>query len=169
DTRIRPSVTAGTLLVAQADATYDGLDQELLSNIVTVLVVDASQQALATAAAVGTATAQRAATSTPTRSTGLAGGLTNLLPSPTSTFAVSGAAGGASSAQNTAVPSATSTAAVPGGATPQPDLPNTSASLLPNTSTGMSEVSLGVSLSGWMLLLFVVVRRVRVYRASRRV
>jgi hypothetical protein len=64
-TRIKSDVAAGTLLVAQGQLQYDGLSTPTFSNIVSVLVVGATQ-GQATAAATATSTPSQAPTTTAT-------------------------------------------------------------------------------------------------------
>ena len=67
-TRIKPTVPAGTRIVAQAELTFAGLAIPLYSNIVTVDVVNAAQaQVLPTNTATTTPTATPTVTTEPTR------------------------------------------------------------------------------------------------------
>ncbi|NJL05394.1 MAG: hypothetical protein HC911_10950, partial [Chloroflexaceae bacterium] len=162
ETRIDDTVTPGTLLVTQAQAEFDGASRPLLSNLVTVLVVNPAQQVTATAGAVRTATAQTSPTRTPTVPVAGDAGT----PSPTATFAVAGSVGGAAGASGSptaAPPTPTDAPAGEGGAVGGDDV------ALPETSTGLGQLSLGVSLFGWLLLGFVGIRRWRLVRLTERV
>jgi hypothetical protein len=162
ETRIDDTVTPGTLLVTQAQAEFDGASRPLLSNLVTVLVVNPAQQVTATAGAVRTATAQTSPTRTPTVPVAGDAGT----PSPTATFAVAGSVGGAAGASGSptaAPPAPTNAPTGEGGAAGGDDV------ALPETSTGFGQLSLGVSLFGWLLLGFVGIRRWRLVRLTERV
>ncbi len=158
ETRIDDTVTPGTLLVTQAQAEFAGASRPLLSNLVTVLVVNPIQQVTATAGAVRTATAQTSPTRTPTVPVAGDAGT----PSPTATFAVAGSVGGAAGASGSPTAAPLAPTSAPSG-TGGDDV------ALPETSTGFGQMSLGVSLLGWLLLGFVGVRRWRLMRLTERV
>ena len=146
-TRIKPTVPAGTRIVAQAELTFTGLVIPLYSNIVTVDVVDAVQaQVLPT----NTATAAPTATTTPTATPTVATRPTQPPATEAPTVVVE-------AAQPVAVvPTATSGAA--GSAIgPAPSAP------LPATSTG-------VPLAGFALLGATLLARTwRLHRARSRI
>jgi hypothetical protein len=140
-TRIKPTVPAGTRIVAQAELTFAGLAIPLYSNIVTVDVVNAAQ-----AQVLPTNTATTAPTATPTMTT-----------EPTQPPATEAPTVVVEAAQPAAVaPTATSSAA--GSATgPASDAP------LPATSTG-------VPLTGFALLGATLLARTwRLHRARSRI
>jgi hypothetical protein len=162
DTRIKPGVERGTLIVTQARATYDDLEQLIYSNIVTVLVVDEFQAATATTTATPAATRRAATTITPT-GTGVAGGTRAGSPTVTGTPLAYPAPTGATPTSEplldtTAEPTATE--AVAGGAAePEAD----AEAPLPATSTGVPMA--GILLFG--LTLFV--RQIRLHRERERI
>ena len=140
-TRVKPTVPAGTRIVAQAELTFAGLTIPLYSNIVTVDVVNAAQ-----AQVLPTNTATTAPTATPTMTT-----------EPTQPPATEAPTVVVEAAQPVAVaPTATSSAA--GSATgPAPVAP------LPATSTG-------VPLTGFALLGATLLARTwRLHRARSRI
>ncbi len=163
ETRIDDNVTPGTLLVAQAQAEFDGASRPLRSNLVTVLVVNPAQQVTATAGAVRTATARATATRTATAPTG--GNAGSLRPVATATFAVAGSAGGAAGVVRSPTPAPPTPDTAAGGSGEQPGIEVP----LPDTSTGLGQMSVGISLLGWLLLAFVGVRRWRLVRLAERV
>ncbi len=145
-TRIRPTVSAGTLLVVQAQAISSTLSRPVFSNISTVLVVG-DQQA-------GTATPTLAPVMSPTPSplpTATVGATVSpavtATPSPTATADVVLGSG---------APTATPTPAIAGG---QPETP----APLPDTSAGIP--FLGILLLGATLLT----RTIRLHRARERI
>ena len=146
-TRIKPTVPAGTRIVAQAELTFAGLTIPLYSNIVTVDVVNAAQaQVLPTNTATVAPTATTAPTAAPTVTT-----------EPTQPPATEAPTVVVEAAQPVAVvPTATSGAA--GSATgPAPVAP------LPATSTG-------VPLAGFALLGATLLARTwRLHRARSRI
>ena len=143
ETRIRPDVTVGTLLVAQGQLTYEGLAQTAFSNIVSVQVVGNAQPP--TAAAGGGSPVAQAAT-----------GTTAPYPPP----------GTGTPVRTTATPVRTITPTVAGQA-PQPTAPPTLVpprppAPLPETSAGVP--MLGIALLGGTLLT----RTWRIHRSKSR-
>jgi len=160
DTRIKPGVERGTLIVTQARANYDDLEQLIYSNIVTVLVVDNLQAATTTSTP--RATAQATTTITPT-GTGVAGGPRAGNPTVTGTPVAYPAPTGATPTgsplvDTTAEPTATE--AVAGGTT---EAEADAEAPLPATSTGVPMA--GILLFG--LTLFV--RQIRLHRERERI
>ncbi|MGQ9829184.1 MAG: hypothetical protein ACUVSW_15105, partial [Roseiflexus sp.] len=143
-TRIKPTVPAGTRIVAQAELTFAGLTIPLYSNIVTVDVVNAAQaQVLPTNTA--TTTPTEMPTTTPTAT---------IEPTPLPTTEVPTVV--VEAAQPAVIPTATSGAA--GSATGP-----TSTAPLPATSTG-------VPLAGFALLGATLLARTwRLHRARSRI
>ncbi len=144
-TRIRPNVTAGTLLVVQAQASYSGLSRPVFSNISTVLVVGDQQVITATA---------------------------TLAPVYSPTATITSGPNAPTTAPPTLSPTATTVSAVSSGTTPTVTVTPTSLAAggqssgqapLPNTSTGIP--FLGVLLLGLTLLT----RTVRLHRARERI
>lgn len=160
DTRIKPDVERGTLIVTQARATYDDLEQLIYSNIVTVLVVDELQVATTTATPAAT---RRAATTTTPTGTGIAGRPRAGSPTVTGTPLAYPAPTGATQTgepllDTTTEPTATE--AVAGGTT---EAEADAEAPLPATSTGVPMA--GILLFG--LTLFV--RQIRLHRERERI
>ncbi|NTU79564.1 MAG: hypothetical protein HGA45_09200 [Chloroflexales bacterium] len=149
--RVKPSVTPGTILVTQGQLTYDGLSQGLFSNIVTVQVVGNAQQTAAPrTATVGIAATSGTAYPAPATSTATAGVATataTIRPTGPTTTAVP------TSAQPTVAPSVT-----PFVYQPQPP-----PAPLPNTEAGVPFI--GILLLGMTLLT----RTWRLHRAKERI
>jgi len=142
ETRIRPDVTVGTLLVAQGQLTYEGLAQTAFSNIVSVQVVGNAQPP--TAAAGGGSPVAQAATAAPYPPPGTGTPVrTTATPVRTITPTVSGQAPQPTAPPPTIVP-------------PRPPAP------LPETSGGVP--LLGIALLGGTLLT----RTWRIHRSKSR-
>ncbi len=142
-TRIRSNVAAGTLLVAQAQASYSGLSRPVFSNISTVLVVGAQPAMTGTA----TLAPMMSPTVTVTASPTVLPATATATASPAATATVS--SGIAPTATVTATPPAAGGQS--GGPAP-----------LPETSAGIP--LLGVLLLGATLLT----RTIRLHRARER-
>jgi hypothetical protein len=150
-TRIKLDVARGTLIVAQGQVTYSGLNpnQSLFSNVVTVLVVDAAPTSVAQTTP--TPTLSPTPSPTPTPEVAPPTATSTLMPSATSTSAAPSVAPDQSRVQ-TATPVVAGGGS--GGGAPPP---------LPATSTGVP--LLGFALLGMTLL----VRTVRLHRARERI
>ncbi|WP_298403157.1 hypothetical protein [uncultured Chloroflexus sp.] len=145
-TRIRPNVTAGTLLVVQAQASYSGLSRPVFSNISTVLVVG-EQQVVTATATLAPVTSPTATATVGVTATAIA---TAASSSPTATAGA--VIGGGTSPTATVTPTPPAAGGQSGGQAP-----------LPNTSAGIP--FLGVLLLGATLLT----RTVRLHRARERI
>ena len=144
ETRIRPDVTVGTLLVAQGQLTYEGLAQTAFSNIVSVQVVGNAQPP--TAAAGGGSPVAQAATATAAP-----------YPPP----------GTGTPVRTTATPVRTITPTVAGQA-PQPTAPPPTI-VPPRPPAPLPETSGGVPLLGIALLGGTLLTRTwRIHRAKSR-
>lgn len=143
-TRVKPDVRAGTRIIAQASAFYDGLALPAYSNIVTVQVVDVVTAAnqpgqAATATATATATSATAAATASATTAATTAATDTAMPAPTS------------SATATAMP--TATPATAGGG-----------------SDALPPTNAGVPLLGFLLLgMTLMTRTVRLHRAQSRV
>jgi hypothetical protein len=161
DTRIKPGVERGTLIVTQARANSSDLEQLIYSNIVTVLVVDNLQAATTTSTL--RATGQANVTTTPT-GTGVSGG--PRASNPTATGTPAGAYPAPTGATPTGGPlvdttaEPTATEAVAGGTT---EAEADAEAPLPATSTG-------VPMAGMLLFgLTLFVRQIRLHRERERI
>jgi uncharacterized repeat protein (TIGR01451 family) len=162
-TEVKPDIARGTRLVAQSQLDFQGGPPSLLSNIVTVMVLDDEERVAA--APVSSPYAQ-APTDTPAPTKTPAA--TNT-PAPTDTPEPTGTSGAtdAPTATNKPTQSAEAVAAVP-KTSPQPT-PASSRAAEPATAP-LPATSSGVPLVGLALLgLTLMIRTVRLHRARERI
>ncbi len=166
-TRVKQGVAAGTRIISQASAFYDGLALPVYSNIVTVQVVDAATAANQPAQPAGTSIATAVVTSTtvttstavttntvaPTATTGLTTNAANPTATMEATATMTSTAAATSSPTATVAPTATQIVA--GG--------TSGSGSLPDTSTGVP--LLGFALMGMTMMI----RAMRLHRAQTRV
>ncbi|MBP1465588.1 hypothetical protein EYB53_007705 [Candidatus Chloroploca sp. M-50] len=150
NTRIKTSVTAGTLLVAQGQLTYAGRPQELFSNIVSVQVVGSTPPTVGP-----TFTPTVDPTSTPDPG-----------PSPVPP----GATAVPTSTPAPGAPSPTPVTTPPAGGQPDPQPTSEPGGKPPGETSPLPETSTGVPLIGVLMLgLTLLTRTWRLHRAKERI